>query len=230
MAAVAGLVKESVRSVILRVADFLPSLLGAILILLLGLLIGKIVQWTVVRFLKLFRVDVLSEQLRIAELLRRGEIRYTLSELLGIFVYWIIVLAFVLAALNAVGLTTAAELVERVLSFIPNVLAGIIVLVLGILLGSVVSGAVQTAAINYGIAQAKALGHVAQAVVIVLAAAVALEKFLSSVIIQNTINTLISAVAYGVALGVALAFGLGCKDLAGRVASAFFERLRTGRR
>lgn len=225
MEGIVTVVADSVRAMCIRVGEFLPAFLGAIIILVVGWLAGRILQRVLVQFLKLIRLDTLSEKLRISEFLRRGEIRYTLSELMGVFLYWLVVLAFVLAALNALGLTMAAGLLDRVLNFVPSVLAGVIVLVLGLFLGTVVSGAVQTAAANLGVGQARALGQISQVVVIIFAVAVALEKFFSSIIIQTTFTMVVGAVAFG----TALAFGLGCKDIAGKAVADFIEKLR-GRR
>jgi len=209
----------------IRVGEFLPALLGAILILVVGWIVAGLAQKVLVRVLQAIHLDDLSEKAKIASILEKGEVRYALSELLGIFLYWLVVLAFLLAALNALGLTVAAGLLERVLAFLPNVLAGVIVLVLGLFFAALVSAAVQTAAANMGISQAKSLGQISRVVVILFAAAVALEKFFSSMIIQATFTIILSAVAFG----TALAFGLGCKDIAGKMVSDFIEKLK-GRR
>ena len=221
----ADIVVDSVRAVFIRVGESLPVLLGAILILAVGWVVAGIVQKTIVKLLKAIRLDELANKARIGEFLSKGEIRLTLSELIGIFLYWLLVLASALAALNALGLTVAAGLLERVLAYVPDVLAGIIVLVLGFFFAAVVSGFVQTAAANMGVAQARALAQITRVVVIIFTVAIALEKFFSSMIIQSTFTIVLSAVAFG----AALAFGLGCKEIAGRSVEDFLEKLRGGR-
>ena len=104
----------------------------------------------------------------------------------------------------------------------PDVLAGIIVLVLGLFFGSLVGGIVQTAAANAGIGQAKGLGQIARMVVIIFASVVALEKFFRSMVIQTTFTIVVAAVAFG----AALAFGLGCKDIAGKYVSEFIHKIQ----
>lgn len=220
-----GTVADSIKAIFVRVGEALPTVLGAIVIFVLGWWIAKIVQQAVVKALKMARLDDLSEKLQISDMLKRGEIRYGLSELLGIFLYWLLVLAFAVAALNALGLTMAAGLLDKVLGYVPDVVAGVIVLVLGLFLASVVSGSVQTAAANMGIGQARALGQIARVVVIIFAVAIALEKFFSSIIVQTTFTVILTAVAFG----AALAFGLGCKDIAGRAVGDFLDKLRGGR-
>lgn len=212
---------ESVKAIFVRVANFLPSLIGAILILVVGWIVARLAQRVLVRFLKTIRLDDISQRVRIAEVLQKGDIKYTLSELLGVFLYWLVVLATLLAALNALGLTVAAGLLERVLGYVPDVLAGAIVLVLGLFLAALVGGVVQTAAANVGIAQARGLGQIVRVVVIVFATVIALEKFFSSVIIQTTFTIVLSAVAFA----AALAFGLGCKEIAGKTVSDFIDKI-----
>lgn len=221
----ASTVADSVKAVFMRVGDSLPILVGAVIILVLGWVVAGLAQKGVVRLLKAVRLDELADKAHISDFLTKGEIGLTLSELIGLFLYWLFVLAFALAALNALGLTVAAGLLERVLAYVPDVLAGIIVLVLGFFFAAVVSGFVQTATANMGVTQAKGLAQISRVVVLIFAVAIALEKFFSSVIVQATFTIILSAVAFG----AALAFGLGCKDIAGRAVGDFLDRLRGGR-
>lgn len=221
----ASTVIESVRAVFVRVGDALPVVIGAIFILVIGWVVAGIAQKGVVKVLKTLRVDDLSEKVRISEFLSKGDIRLSLSELVGVFIYWLLVLAFALAALNALGLTMAAGLLERVLAYVPDVLAGIIVLVMGFFFAAVVSGLVQTSTANMGVTQARGLAQIARVVVIIFAVAVALEKFFASMIIAQTFTIILSAVAFG----SALAFGLGCKDIAGKAVGDFLDKIRGGR-
>ena len=216
---------DSVRAMFVRVGQALPRVAVAFLIFVVGWLAARAAKWAVVKALRMVSFDDLAEKIRINEFLRRGDVKVHLSELMGIFLYWLIVLAFLLAALDLLHMTVAAELLERVLAYVPQVIAGILVLILGLFFATVVSGVVQTAAANAGVGQAKAMGQIARVVVIIFAAAVALEKFLSSTIIQTTFNTVVMAFAFG----AALAFGLGCKDLAGKAVQDFVNKLGGGR-
>lgn len=213
---------ESVKAVFTRVGNFLPALLGAIVILVVGSIIAGAAQRFLVSVLKAVRLDDLSHTLRINEILQKGEIKYSLSELLGIFLYWLFILATFLAALNALSLTVAAELLERLIGYMPDVLGGVIVLILGLFFSALIGGVVQTAAANAGVGQAKGLGQVARVVVIAFAVVVALEKFFSSVIIQNTFQTVVAAVCFG----LALAFGLGSKELVGKYVADFIDKVK----
>ncbi len=213
---------DSVKAFFTRVGNFLPTLIGALVILAVGWIIASWLQKLLVQLLKAVRLDDLAHTIRISEVLQKGDIKYSLSELVGVFVYWLAILATLLATLNALGLTVAAELLERVLGYVPNVLAGVIVLILGLFFATLMGGVVQTAAANAGVGQAKGLGQIARVVVIIFTVAISLEKFFSSVIIQTTFSIVTAAAAFG----VALAFGLGCKDLVGKYIGDFVDKIR----
>ena len=213
---------EAVKEVFTRVGSSLWTVLGAVVILFVGWVIAGWLQRLLVQFLKAVRLDDLAETIRINEVLEKGEIRNSLSELLGIFFYWLIILATLLAAFNVLGLTLAAELLEKVLAYVPNVIAGIIVLIMGLFFAALVGGIVQTGAANAGIGQAKGLGQIARVAVVIFSVAVALEKFFSSVIVQTTFSIVVAAIAFG----IALAFGLGCKEIAGKYVGDFLDKLR----
>ena len=216
---------ESVKAMLTRIACATPRLAGALVILIMGWLIARAVKWAVVKALKAVPFDDFARKLHVADFLQKGEVRYQLSELIGVTVYWLILLAFLLAGLDALGMTVAAQLLEKVLDYVPQVLAGVIVLILGLFFATVVGGVVQTAAANAGISQARALSQIARVAVTIFAVAVALEKFFSSMIIQTTFTIVLTAVSFG----FALAFGLGCKDIAGRAVSDFLDKIRGGR-
>ncbi len=221
MSAMTSVATDSVREFFLRLGAFLPTLLGVFLILILGWAVAGTLQKVLVRMIKPW-LDGLAEKLWIAEILRKGEVGLTLSDLCGVFLYWVVILATLIAALNALQLTEAARLLERVLAYVPNVLAGIIMLVLGLFFASLVGGLVQTAAANAGILQAKGLGQIARIVVILFAAVVAMEKFFSSMVLQTTFTIVIAAISFG----FALAFGLGCKDLVGKMVADFVQQVK----
>lgn len=220
---VQSVVLEPSRAMFTRIWGFVvPELIVAIVVLILGWWIARIVQELLVRVLKGIRLDDGLRVIGIPEILQKGEIKYSASELLGVFAYWLVILATLLSALNVLHLTITAELLERAISYVPNVLAGVIILVLGLFFATMLGGVVQTAAANAGISQAKALGQVTRTVVVIFAIAVALEKFFSSVLITTAVQTVVMAVA----LAFALAFGLGCKEIAGRLVGDFVDKIR----
>lgn len=203
-----------------KMAIYIPQLVGAIILLIIGLLIAKAIEKVAVQILKLARFDVLSEKAGIASILAKGEIKQTLSELLGVVIYWLLVLVSVIIALNAVGLT-AAGFLDKVATYAGNVVLAIFVLVLGLFFAALIGSIVRTAASNAGVGTAKNLGQVAQIVIIVITVLTVLPML---GVRTTVIDLAISIVLAAAGLGLALAFGLGSKDVAGRIVSEFVDK------
>lgn len=215
---------EPVRAILTRLAAFLPVLLGALIALIVGWVAARVFQEVFVKLLKTLRVDELSDRAGLEEILRKGAVGHTFSELLGIFLYWIVMLVALVVAMNILGLTAAAELLDRILLYVPNVLAGVIILILGSFFASLLGSLVQTVSANAGVRNARTLGQITRVVLMIFAIEVALEKFIGMTTLHMQLNIVIAAIAFG----TALAFGLGCKDLAGRWMSDVMEKFRKG--
>jgi len=216
---------QPIQSLLTQVMGFLPSFLGALLILLVGWVIAKTIEGVVVNVLKAIQLDKLADRIQLSDVLSKGGIKHKLSELIGVIIYWLVTLAVVIAALNALQLTIAAQLLEQVVTFLPNVVASIFILVVGILAAAFVSTTVRTAAGNAGVSQAQVLGEVVQAAVIVFAGVAALKQ-LGIQFVGEAFLIILAAVSFG----TALAFGLGCKEIAGRWVGDLVEQLSSRRR
>lgn len=201
---------EPVREMWTKILSFLPSLLVALLILLVGLLLARLAGTVVERLLRLARFDILTERAGINRALEQGQIKATPSGVVGKLFYWIVALLALVMAIDALGLTVATELLNRILLYIPNVIAAVFILALGFFFGGLVRGFVQTLAGGVRAVNPQTIGKVAQAAVVIFAVAASLEQLrIATTIITNAFTLLFGALA----LGLALAFGLGCKDL-----------------
>ncbi len=194
-----------------NILALLPTLIFVILILVVGWMLSALLQRMITRFLKLARLDTISEKIGIANILTKGDINYTLSEIIGVLVYWLMMLVVVLAAVNALHLDVAAALLNQVILYMPNVIAAVFILVLGIFFSSVVANTVRTAAANAGLQQARSLGQFTQVIIVIFT----IHESLKQLRIDTTIlDLVVKAVLGALALGIGLAIGLGCKDIA----------------
>jgi len=192
-------------------------------ILIVGWFVAKAVEKIVIRFLKIAQLDVAADKAGVTKILVKGEIKHTLSELVGALIYWIIILIVAVAAVNALNLTVAAALLQQIIAYLPNVVAAIFVLAAGMFLASFTASAINTVAINSGIAQASLLSKIAQSVIVVLAVIMALEQLRIATTIINLIIPILLASA-GLALG--LAFGLGGRDAAAKIIMEALDKAR----
>ena len=217
---------EPARDMWYRVIGFLPTLISVLVILIAGWMLACVVQKMVTRFLKLARLDTVSEKIGIANILSKGDINYTLAEIIGVLIYWLMMLVVVLMAVNALQLNVAATLLNQVILYIPNVIASVFILVLGIFFANVVANAVRTAMATAGIQQARSLAQFTQVIVILFTVIGALKQLK---IDTSIIELLIKATLASLALGVGLAIGLGCKDIAYKHVSALLDSFKAKR-
>jgi hypothetical protein len=204
-----------------KITVFLPKLIGAMIIFLAGLVIAKLINMGVVKLLRLVRFDSAAEKTGVKAFLDKGNIGKTPSEIIGSLAYWFVMILALIASLDALGLPIVSDILNDIFLYIPNVVAAIIVLILGILFGNLLSAVIRTAASNAGLSTAEGLGKTAFYAIIVFSGAVAL--------IQLGIGQEIVASAFGlgfgaVALAFGLAFGLGGRDVAADYLKKWFDK------
>lgn len=214
---------EPAKALLGQIGSFFSSLLGVILILVIGWLVAKLIRSLVIKLLEVIKIDTISEKAGIDDFLSKGGVKYSLSELIGILCYWLCLLVVLVVAINALGLTVAADLLNKIVLYIPNVIAAVFILVLGMFGATFLGSIVQASAVNAGIHQSKLLAKVVEFIIAVFAIAIALEQLhIGTTIIALAVNIILASVG----LAVALAFGLGCKDIAARYISELLEKIR----
>lgn len=218
-----SIVIEPVRAMMVRAATFLPTLVGILVILIIGWIIAAVLKSVVIKLLKVIQFDAASEKSGLADVLRKGGIKNTLSELIGGLIYWIIMLLVFMTALNALGMTVVASLLDKVILYIPNVIVAIFILSLGIFFASIVGSIVMTSSMNAGIKQAKLLSQLTQTVIVIFAIVMTLEQLNIAV---SIINTTVSVLLGSAGLAFALAVGLGSKDIAGKLMQELVDKLK----
>lgn len=188
-----------------------PRVFLALVLLTFGWILAKLARKATVRILRVMRVDVVAEKSGIEDFLLRGDIKFTAVTLLAGLVYWIVLFTVVLAVLNSMGLEVAAQLFNKIILYLPNVLVAVIVLIFGAQFARFVQGIAFAYLSNIGIGGAEIMSLVAQYALLFFVVSVALEQ------LQIGGQILVSAfqIAFGaLCLALALAFGLGGKDWA----------------
>lgn len=214
----------SAKMALAQVGQFVSSVLLVLILFLIGWLFSKIVIKTgVTGLLKLIKLDEFSKKFEISAILAKGGINIGLAELIGLICYWLGLLVTFVVALNAIGLTVAADLLQKIVLFIPNIIASIFILIVGMFASVAVRNLVRIAANNAGIAQANLMSNICEVVIMVFAVAIALEQLQIGV---RIIDLTISIILGSFGLGFALAFGLGCKDIVGKSVSDFLSKIK----
>jgi len=212
------------ESFAVTIVAYLPQIIGAIIIAVLGVILAKIVKRVVVKVLQKLRFEKITEKAGVDEILSKGEIENTPTDLIGIFTYWFILILVFIAALDALGLPIVSDMLNSIFLYIPNVVAAIVVLLLGFLFGNLLSSLVRTAAANAEVSSPDALGKTALYAIVVFSGFIALHQ------LRIAQDLMIAAfiIAFGAAsLALALAFGLGGKDMAAETLRKWCENSKS---
>lgn len=183
------------------IAAYLPRTLTALVLVLAGLLLANLLHW-IIRRVGL-GLDSLVHRTRLGAALR---LRWPLSKLLAGGAYWLILLLFVAAAAQSLGLPGFSESLERLIEHIPRVLMGLVVLVAGIMLGGIARDAVVAGAASSRLAHGELLGGLIRNLVITVTVIIGLEQLGLRLAL---VEYLVLIVAAAVMLALALGFGLG---------------------
>ena len=208
-----------------QLAAFAPTLLGALGLLLGGWLVGRLLARGITKLIDTL-IPGLEERATRVTLARLG-IERRLAELVGRFVFWVVLVVFAAAAVETLGLPVVAAWVGQLGALLPRLLVGGLIVVVGLFVGSVAREAVSAAARAGGAARADLLGRIVQGAVVVTAVVTGLEQ----IGVDSRFLTMMMVIVTGGATGgIALAFAFGARTEVSNLVAMHYVRqaYRTG--
>jgi flagellar biosynthesis protein FliQ len=197
---------EPVRVFLVQVGQFLPKLALAVVVLIAGWMLAKLARFTVIRALRAINFNVLTERAGMDGFLKQGGVQSDTTEIFGVLIYWLVVLAALIIAFNSLGLTYITELLRQVVLFVPKVIVALLILAFGAYFARFVGGTVMTYCKNVGIQDGELLGTLAQYAIMTFVVLIALEQVdVGGEIVRVSFLILLG----GTVFALALAFGLG---------------------
>lgn len=218
-----GAVQESLAGVTQGTLYFLPNLLGAILVLIIGILIGNWSKTLIVKTLQALKLESLVKETKFKKFLNKADVTQKIEELIGSIIKWLLMLTFFIAALNILGLTAISALLTSILGYVPNVISSVIVLAIGVLLAGLLEGVVKGALASVDIKTSRLMGKVTSYIIITITILVAVSELN---IAQSFINIFFIGFVTMLAIGFGLAIGLGSKDLVAKILSEWHTNLK----
>ncbi|HEV8656844.1 MAG TPA: small-conductance mechanosensitive ion channel [Candidatus Limnocylindria bacterium] len=192
----------------------LPSIVGALLLLVIGWIVAGFVGGLVARLLRKVGVDQLATKAGITAFLQRARLKLDAAGLVGGIVTWYVRLIFVVMAANAVGITAVSEVLSQIIAFIPNLLVALLILGAFAWLAGVTRNLVTGATESAGVPNSGALATLAYATVLGFGIVAAASQI---GVAATLINIMFTGIIAAVALAFGLAFGLGGREEAARV-------------
>ena len=193
---------------------FLPSLFGAIVIFIFGLILAKWGKALIVKILNLIKFDKLLSKSGLEPFLVKAEVKQKASTFLGEIVRWLITIVFFIASVNVLGLTTVSEVLSNILGYLPNILSSVLILTAGVLLAGLIENFVKGTVNQVEPKTSRLLSKIASYLVVTVATLAAINEL---GIAQALINALFIGVVATLTLGIGLSIGLGGKDIVSKI-------------
>lgn len=201
-----NITSESIKNYWGRSIDFTELLIGAVVIVILGLIIARIIKWAVITILDSIKIQKFFDRINFTDVLKKAGISFKAPEVCGSFVSWLTIIAFLVPAFKILGLAGVSDLLEKLLSFIPNVVIALTILLLGGLIANVLSQVVKAAAASIGATSSKVLSVITRYVVYIFVGFAALFQLnIAPYFLQVMFTGLVAALA----IAAGLSFGLG---------------------
>ena len=214
---------SSITSITSQVLAFLPVFIGAIIVVVLGFMLGNWFKRGVIKALELLNLSKLVKNTAVTKFLEKADVKKKIEEVFGEVIKWLTIMVFFIAAVNILGLVTVSDFLSNILWYIPRVISAALVLTAGVLIAgwveSVVKGMVGAAAIATG----RLLGKISGYVVVVFAVLAAISEL---GIAERFINTLFIGFVAMLSIGLGLSFGLGAKDIVSKVLSDWYRQIK----
>jgi hypothetical protein len=192
----------------------IPRFFAAVLLLVVGWIIARVIEKSIVKFFRLIKLEDLAEKAGIENFLYRGGVKFTTSTLLAKLVYWFIMFTFTLAVLNSLGLQSAADLFNKMVLYIPNLIVAFIVLLFGTLFAKFAHTASNAYLNNIGMSGAEGMSLVIKYAILIFVASMVLEQLnIGGQILVSGFQIAFGALCFA----LALAFGLGGREWASKI-------------
>lgn len=204
-----------------RVAGFIPSFVGMIIVLIVGWLIARFVSAAATRVIARAGLDKAASRLGLSETLEEAGMEKPPSGLIGVLLYWLLMLTFVLSAAETLGLTAVTQTIDRLIAFLPNIIAAAFIVILGLLVARFVGNLVGSAAAAADMPYARSLGTTARRILNIVVSILAIEQLgVDTSLLLWAVITVLAATS----IGIGLAFALGSREVVSSILAGYYIR------
>ncbi len=216
-------VTSALQSAFQPVVNLIPSIVAMIGVLAVGYVVARLIARGVNALGERIGLDGASDRSGLTESMQKVGIQRDLSAIVANLVFWMLMCVFLVAAFNLLHLPSLSAATQKLVDYIPSLLAATAVVLIGLLIASFLRGVIATAADRIGISYADRL---ATSAYYILALMTFIAAFDQLQIQFALLNQLILIAFGGLALGVGLSVGLGGRDVVGGIMAGYYVRQR----
>lgn len=199
----------------------LSSILGVIVLLLVGWWVARTAAFLCNKLLALVKFDQFAERVKVGDMLKRANVSLSAAQLLSKTLYWIVLLLFVVTATDKLGWSIVSEQIGKLISFIPTLISGIVLFVLGSFIAGFIRDILTAATSSIGMGA----GRLVSNFVFYFMMAIVTLTTLNQIGIDTTIITSNVVMIMGaILLSASISYGFASRDILSNMLAAFFSR------
>jgi small-conductance mechanosensitive channel len=217
------IVIDALTKILYDIVNFIPKLVNGIIILLVGYVVALVVRWLISAVLRRVGFDPLVERAGLTGAMKGLGIKAPLSAILSQAVFVLLLLSFLITSTRIMGLEPVAQVFEKLLGFLPTILAALVVFLIGGVAAQFLGNTVTALAAGAGVNSPARLGRVVQYLVSIFVVIIALGVLgMDTALLVTAVTIMIGA--FGLALSIAL--GLGARGVVRHILAGYYVRQR----
>ena len=210
----ASVLQASFNDVWFTIVQFVPAILAAAVIFIIGWIIGMILARVIEQVVDVLRIDDALKSAGVTEAVKDAGFSLNAGRLLGALVKWFVIVVFLVASLEVLGLVRVTTFLQQVvLLYLPQVIVAVLIIILAAIVADIVRNIVTGSARAAGVKQAAMAGAIAKWAIWIFAVLAALNQLGVAAAFWQTLFT---GIVVALSLAFGLAFGLGGKEAAAK--------------
>ena len=211
------------NQMLVGIVSFIPSLLGAIVLFLLGLILAGWLKTLTVKLVNLTKLGGIIKNSTFKEFLKNAQMTQKIEVIIGEIVRWTVIILFFIASINVLGLTSVSDFLNNIILGIPTLIAAVIILVVGVFIAGFLEKMVKGSLGSGDPAFSRLVGKVVSYATLTLFILAAISQL---GIARFFIETTFTGFIISLALGIGISLGLGSKDLVKLLLEGWYKNLK----
>lgn len=198
-----------------------PKILGAVLLLILGIIIARLVAVIIIKTLKITRFEEWMHKLKVHDLFEKAQIKTSVAEIIARFAYWVILLIFLVGISETLGWSAVSQKISLFINFLPKVFISLIILIIGLYIASLVRQTIIAAFLSFGLSFGKLVSSAFFYFLLLFVIVIALEQLdIDTTIITSNVLIIIG----GAVLAFAISYGFASKDILNNFLASLYSK------
>lgn len=212
---------EIVKQVLAKFASAIPNIVGAIIVILVGWAISKLVSKALQKVFESIKIDRFGEKINETEFATKANLKIKLSSFLAKLVYYLLLLIFIMAATDVLGMPVVSEMVSDLITYLPRLLSALVLFVLGIYLAEFVKNIVLAATNALGIPSGKIISSF---IFYLIFLTLTISALAQASIETSLITSNLTVILGGVILAFAIGYGFASRDTMANFLASFYSK------